>query len=108
MLQAILNQISLTWKLIRDPRVPLWAKAIPVVAVLYVLSPIDVLPDIIPVIGQLDDLGIVLAAMRMFESVIPAYIADEYRAQIERKEQSFNTVDSRKYRVVEEEKAKRG
>ena len=109
MLQAIFNQVTLTWKLIRDPRVPLWAKAIPVLAVLYVLSPLDFIPDIIPVLGQLDDLGIILAGMRMFESVIPAYIADEYRNQIERKNQDFETVNSRKYRVVEtDDKPKRG
>lgn len=47
---------------VRDPRVSLWRKLAGVLAVLYFVSPVDVLPDFIPVLGWLDDLGVLSAA----------------------------------------------
>ena len=46
----------------RDRRVPLYVKAIPLFLVLYLISPIDIIPDFIPVVGFLDDLVISLVA----------------------------------------------
>lgn len=43
---------------VRDPQVALWRKLSGLFAALYVISPIDVIPDVIPVIGWLDDLGV--------------------------------------------------
>src|SRR5262249_38616215 len=73
-MRGVIVQIQLTWRLIRDPRVPLWAKAIPFLAAAYVISPIDIIPDWLIGLGQLDDLGILLGAMRLMESVTPEYI----------------------------------
>ncbi|MCP3168777.1 MULTISPECIES: YkvA family protein [Myxococcus] len=47
---------------VRDPRVALWRKLAGVVAVVYFLSPVDAVPDFIPVLGWLDDLGMLSAA----------------------------------------------
>ncbi|WP_371877656.1 YkvA family protein [Pyxidicoccus parkwayensis] len=47
---------------VRDPRVPLWRKLAGVLAVVYFLSPVDAIPDFIPVLGWLDDLGVLSAA----------------------------------------------
>lgn len=106
MLRAIIDQILLTWRLLRDPRVPLWTKAIPVAAVLYVLSPIDLIPDFLIGLGQLDDLGLMLGALRLMESVSPAYVVDEHRADLARADRPLDTVDAPSYRVVEPEKEK--
>ncbi|MCP3136070.1 YkvA family protein [Pyxidicoccus xibeiensis] len=46
----------------RDPRVSLWRKLAGVLAVVYFVSPVDFLPDFIPVLGWLDDLGVLSAA----------------------------------------------
>ncbi len=46
----------------RDRRVPLYVKAIPLFLVLYLISPIDIIPDFIPVVGFLDDFVISLLA----------------------------------------------
>jgi uncharacterized membrane protein YkvA (DUF1232 family) len=46
---------------LRDGRVPRWKKFIGVLAVLYFLSPVDVIPDVLPVLGWLDDLGVLSA-----------------------------------------------
>ena len=110
MLRALIEQILLTWRLIRDPRVSLWSKAIPVLAVAYVLSPLDLIPDFIIGIGQLDDLGIVLAAMRLFESVTPEYIVAEHRKEIAQHNRPLEVINSARYRIFHqgEEKSKNG
>jgi uncharacterized membrane protein YkvA (DUF1232 family) len=100
MFRALLDQILLTWRLLRDPRVSLWAKVIPALGVLYVLSPLDFIPDFIFVFGQLDDLGILITAMRIFESVVPSYITEEHRAAIARRHKPLEVVESPGYRVL--------
>lgn len=59
------------WRLVQDPRVPLLPKAVVAVVVLYVLSPFDFLPDFIPLLGQLDDLALMLGAFHLFKQMIP-------------------------------------
>ena len=110
MLRAIIEQILLTWRLIRDPRVSVWHKAIPVLAVAYVLSPLDLIPDFIIGLGQLDDLGIILGAMRLFESVTPEYIVQEHRKEITRHNKPMEFIEATRYRIFgeNEEKNKRG
>lgn len=46
------------WKAFRDPALPAWARWLPVLALVYTISPLDFVPDLIPVVGWLDDLGI--------------------------------------------------
>lgn len=104
MLRAIVDQIRLTWQLLRDPRVPLWAKIIPIVGVLYVLSPIDIIPDFMIGLGQLDDLAIVLGGMRLFASVVPEHIVEEHRLEIAGK--PLDIIQGTGYRVEPEDKAK--
>ena len=65
----------------RDPRVPLKAKAAIVLAVGYFFSPIDLIPDFIPVIGQLDEVVIVGALAAFALRCIPSGVMDEYRAR---------------------------
>lgn len=79
MIKGVIDQFQLTLALMRDPRVPVWTKAIPVLAVLYIISPFDFVPDLVPGLGQLDDLGIALAAMRLFESLSPDAVVRSYR-----------------------------
>lgn len=47
---------------LRDGRVPLWKKLAGLLAVVYFLSPVDAIPDFIPILGWLDDLGVLSAA----------------------------------------------
>ena len=71
-LRALLAQARLAIRLLREPRVPMVVKAVPLLALLYVISPIDFVPDFIPGLGQLDDAGIVLAALELFVRMCPA------------------------------------
>lgn len=70
-LTALWHQGQLTYKLLRHRQVPVLLKLIPIVAVLYVLSPIDLVPDVALGLGQLDDLAIVLIALRTFIHLAP-------------------------------------
>ena len=81
-LSALVTRARLAFRLLREPRVPLLAKVVPVLAAVYLVSPIDAVPDIIPVLGQLDDLGFVLFALEMFLRLCPAAAVAFHRAAL--------------------------
>jgi len=74
----LIQQLRLSWALLLDNRVPWILKLIPLGAIVYVISPLDLIPDVIPVLGQLDDLGILMMALRLFNSMAPADVVDEH------------------------------
>ncbi len=65
----------------RDPRVPWYAKAVAIAVAAYALSPIDLIPDFIPVLGYLDDLILVPAGLWLAIALIPDEVMTECRAQ---------------------------
>jgi uncharacterized membrane protein YkvA (DUF1232 family) len=64
----------------RDPRVPWYAKALALAVAAYAASPIDLIPDFIPVIGYLDDLIIVPLGIALVIRLIPPDIMAQHRA----------------------------
>ena len=58
-------------RLMADRRVPLWAKLVPIAALIYIISPIDLRPDFIPILGQLDDLLITILLLVLFVALVP-------------------------------------
>jgi uncharacterized membrane protein YkvA (DUF1232 family) len=68
----------------RDPRVPWPAKAIAIFVAAYAFSPIDLIPDFVPVLGYLDDLIIVPIGILLAVRLIPPGILAEHRAAAER------------------------
>ena len=78
-LGGLLKQGRLAWRLLRDGRVPGWVKMVPFAALLYFLSPIDLIPDMaLPGLGEIDDLVILLLALKMFVDLSPAPIVREH------------------------------
>lgn len=67
---------SRVWRLMADPRVPRRLKAIPVLSLVYVLSPIDLVPDAVPGLAQIDDLAVVLIGLRLFLSLAGPHVAE--------------------------------
>ena len=65
----------------RDPRTPWFAKALVFLIIAYALSPIDLIPDFIPVFGYLDDLIIVPAGIALALRLIPRDVMEESRAK---------------------------
>ncbi len=82
----VMDQIRLGWRLLRDPRVPWIKNAIPAFAALYLISPIDVIPDFLLGLGQVDDLGILIAmtiaTIRWLPRLAPRAVVDEHLADI--------------------------
>ena len=78
-MRTLLTHLRLAIRLIRDPSVPLLMKVLPILAVLYVIFPIDFVPDVLPVVGQLDDLGIMLLGVETFVRICPADAAQHHR-----------------------------
>jgi uncharacterized membrane protein YkvA (DUF1232 family) len=64
----------------RDPRTPWHVKALALAVAAYALSPIDLIPDFIPVLGYVDDLLIVPLGIALVIRLIPADIMEEYRS----------------------------
>ncbi|MGC8933030.1 MAG: YkvA family protein [Candidatus Methanodesulfokora sp.] len=63
----------------KDPRIPLRSKIFVAIAVAYFLTPVDLIPDFIPVVGQLEDLIIVPALLGLAVRSIPQEVLDEYK-----------------------------
>ena len=63
----------------RDPRVPWYAKALALIVAGYALSPIDLIPDFIPVLGYLDDLILVPAGIWLVIRLVPPHVMAEHR-----------------------------
>jgi uncharacterized membrane protein YkvA (DUF1232 family) len=69
--------------LLRDERVPIARKAILGVAAGYVASPLDVIPESIPIIGAIDDVVVLVLAVEVFLDGVPAGILDETLADLD-------------------------
>lgn len=93
------NQIKLSWRLFRDPRVSLKVKIIPVLAVLYVLWPIDLIPDFIVGLGQIDDVAILAMAMRAMERMTPPEIVAEHRDILSGKQREGDRITITDYKI---------
>ena len=66
----------------RDPRTPWYARAAAMLVAAYALSPIDLIPDFIPILGYLDDLLIVPLGIFLVVRLIPADVLEEHRMSV--------------------------
>jgi uncharacterized membrane protein YkvA (DUF1232 family) len=78
--RALKRDVHAIYLAARDPRVPWYAKILAMAVAGYALSPIDLIPDFIPVVGYLDDLIIVPLGIWLVVSLIPPQVMAEYRA----------------------------
>jgi uncharacterized membrane protein YkvA (DUF1232 family) len=77
------REVGALWFAARDPRTPKLAKFVALATAAYALSPIDLIPDFIPVLGLLDDLILVPAGLWFARRLIPPDLMDEFRAAAE-------------------------
>lgn len=78
--RAIKRDVHAIYLAARDPRVPWYAKLLALCVAAYALSPIDLIPDFVPVLGYLDDLIIVPLGILLVVRMIPEEIMAEHRA----------------------------
>ncbi len=79
----IIRNGQLAWRLMHDPRVATVTKImVPAIVAIYILSPVDLIPDFIPVLGQLDDLAILALAVKLFINLAPPAVVAEHQANM--------------------------
>lgn len=78
LLPKIIRFARLVWRLTLDKRVPLALRALVPLAILYALSPVDLIRDRIPVVGRLDDLIVLGFAVLFLVKLAPQHVLDEY------------------------------
>lgn len=69
------------WGLLRDPRTPIGLKGMLAAALAYVVLPVDLIPDAIPILGQADDLTVLLLVLDLFIQNAPAEVRAEHTAR---------------------------
>lgn len=108
LLGQLFRSVRLVWRLLNDPRVPLLNKlVIPGLFLVYLLWPVDLMPDVLPVIGQMDDLALLALAVKLFIDLCPTSIVSQHRDDIGQGDQRVQGEDAAKevvdaeYRIVE-------
>jgi uncharacterized membrane protein YkvA (DUF1232 family) len=76
---ALKKQTYAVYLACRDPRVPWYGKALALAVVGYAFSPIDLIPDFIPILGYLDDLILIPLGIKLVMGMIPTEVMTEYR-----------------------------
>lgn len=94
-LSELVKNLRLAWRLLRDPAVPTWLKLIPLGALVYILMPLDFIPDWMFGLGQADDLTLFLLSLKVLVDLCPWEVVERHLAQMSSIEVP--------YRVVKEE-----
>lgn len=76
------QQARLVYYLLRDPEVPFYLKLLPFTAVIYLLFPFDLLTDFAPVLGQLDDITVLLVGAKIFIELAPPHVVARHMEAI--------------------------
>jgi uncharacterized membrane protein YkvA (DUF1232 family) len=84
--RAIKRDVVALWIAARDSRVPWYAKATAGAVAAYALSPIDLIPDFIPIIGYLDDLVIIPLGIMLAVRLVPPDLMQEFREEATRRD----------------------
>ena len=69
--QELVQNATVVWRLLLDPRVPALTKLVPLATLIYIVFPFDFSPDVIPGLGQLDDLLVLVLGVRAFMALCP-------------------------------------
>ena len=103
----------LTYRLMLDGRVPLRLKLILPAALVYLISRIDLIPDMVPVIGRIDDVIVILVSLAVFLAMAPRDVVLEHlgrkggQGRTSESEQPKGKVIDGSYRIVDDEGADR-
>ena len=76
------RKVAFLKALLADTRVPRWVKALPILLVVYLAMPFDLVPDFIPVLGFLDDVALVIITLVVVARFTPSGVVDELLARV--------------------------
>lgn len=79
------KELMLAWTILRDVRTPASAKLATIAAVLYVISPIDLVPDFIPILGWLDDGLIAILLLKWAQKLLPSDLLASLKAKLDQR-----------------------
>lgn len=77
---VVKGDARLMWRALRHPQAPAWLKAGAAGLVLYLFMPLDLIPDVVPVLGVMDDLVLIPLAMNWLLKRLPQHIRDDIAA----------------------------
>ena len=78
--RAVRRDVHALWLAARDPRTPWYARAFALAIAAYALSPIDLIPDFVPVLGYLDEVILLPPAILLAVRLVPPELMAEHRA----------------------------
>lgn len=90
--REIWQQARLVFYLVRDPEVPFYLKLLPFAAFAYLLLPFDIITDLVPVIGQLDDVTALLIFSKVFIELAPPEVVARHMAAIQQQDGFVSSV----------------
>ncbi len=79
------KELLLAWAILRDARTPASAKLATIAAALYVISPVDFIPDLIPLLGWLDDGLVAMLLLKWAQRLLPTELLASLKARQEAK-----------------------
>lgn len=79
------TEILMVWAMLRNPAAPLAAKATAILAAVYIISPVDLIPDVIPILGWLDDGLIAYVLIKLAFKFLPKDMYESLKTQFEKK-----------------------
>jgi len=86
LLRDFLMRIKLIWRLMRDARVSPWLKALPLLGLLYLLVPIDLISEIaLPLVGEVDDAAVLWLTNYVFLELCPPEIVSQHVRDLARR-----------------------
>ena len=82
LIMQVINRLRLVARLLGDKRVPVYLKPLPFAGLLYLVWPFDLLPDLTPIIGQVDDIGVLVLGVETFIRLSPQNVVAEHEADL--------------------------
>ncbi|MBN1402129.1 MAG: DUF1232 domain-containing protein [Anaerolineae bacterium] len=101
-LADLVRSARVAWRLFRDRRVPLWVKSVPLLALAYVIWPLDILADPALGLGQLDDLAVILVGLKLFISLCSSDLVRQHEHDLTGKPYHGQEVVDSTFRVLDD------
>jgi uncharacterized membrane protein YkvA (DUF1232 family) len=105
-LADLVRSARVAWRLFLDRRVPLWVKSVPLLALAYVIWPLDILADPALGLGQLDDLAVILVGLKLFISLCSTDLVRQHERELDGKMRPDQDVVDSTFRVLDEKESR--